>query len=341
MVIEELSDMYKSAWDEFVHFLPQATFFHLTGWKNLVEKVWRYKPVYLMARTGNEIRGILPLFLVRNLFFGKRLISVPFAVSGGVCTLSKDVEEALVRRAAQLTEEWNLDYLELRQIQEVSGNLETDTRYVTFHLELNQGPDLIWKNLRKSLRRCIKKAMNNDLQVDFESRDIKTFYRFYSEDQRNFGTPVQGFRWIKLLFNDFPENHAIARVRHGSRTVAMFLVRRFKETVSEVLGNDLPEFRHMYPNHILEWRLLEDACKRGYTRYDFGRSLRESGPYFFKMGWGADPVQMHYQYYMNKRKKMPDHSQVNPSRKRLASVWKRFPVPLANALGPVIRKRFP
>ena len=38
-----------------------------------------------MVKEEGEIKGILPLFLMRSMLFGKKLVSVPFAPYGGVC----------------------------------------------------------------------------------------------------------------------------------------------------------------------------------------------------------------------------------------------------------------
>ncbi|RLI52897.1 MAG: peptidoglycan bridge formation protein FemAB, partial [Candidatus Thorarchaeota archaeon] len=48
-------------------------------------KTYKHKPVYLVAKEGGEIRGILPMFLMRSVIFGKKLVSVPSAPYGGVC----------------------------------------------------------------------------------------------------------------------------------------------------------------------------------------------------------------------------------------------------------------
>lgn len=49
------------------------------------EKTYKHKPIYIIAKEEGEIKRVLPLFLMRSLIFGKKLVSVPFAPSGGVC----------------------------------------------------------------------------------------------------------------------------------------------------------------------------------------------------------------------------------------------------------------
>ena len=65
----------------------------------MVEKTYKHKPVYLVAKEESEIKGVLPLFLMRSGLFGKKRDSVPFAPYGYVCTDNGTVEKALVGEA--------------------------------------------------------------------------------------------------------------------------------------------------------------------------------------------------------------------------------------------------
>src|SRR3546814_9670350 len=62
------------AWDRFVEARPDATFFHLSGWKTVIEESLGHRCHYLMARRGGEIVGVLPLTHVQGRIFGNSLI---------------------------------------------------------------------------------------------------------------------------------------------------------------------------------------------------------------------------------------------------------------------------
>jgi hypothetical protein len=68
-------------------------------WRNVVEKTYKHKPIYLIAKEEREVKGVLPLFLMRSLVFGNKLVSVPFALYGGVCADNETAERALVGEA--------------------------------------------------------------------------------------------------------------------------------------------------------------------------------------------------------------------------------------------------
>ena len=341
MVIDRFTEEQKKAWDDFVFHHEEATFFHLMGWKEIIERVYGLQPFYLMAKTGERIEGVLPLFLMKHWLFGKKLISMPYAVSGGVCADTKQAEMMLIDEAVALSKQLNVDYLELRHVRERPGDLITRKTYFTFLIELNPEPEKVWNNIRKDSRRCIRRGLEQDMEIDMSCKDVKDFYRVYARGQRDLGTPVSSYRWIKQVFDAFPDNHRIARVRYQGKTIASLIIREFKKTVFPTIGYALKEYRQMYPFYVLFWKLIEEGCLKGFKWFDYGRSIPQSGTYQFKVHYGAQPVQLNYQYYYNNSKKLPDTSQSNPSRKRFARVWKRLPLSITNTLGPMIRKYYP
>ena len=45
-------------WDAFVQRCPQATFFHLSAWREITEEVFDHRTFYLYAERAGEIIGI-------------------------------------------------------------------------------------------------------------------------------------------------------------------------------------------------------------------------------------------------------------------------------------------
>jgi len=110
MEITELRREDEKVWDSYVLKSSTSTFYHQIGWRNVVEKTYKHKPIYLIAKENSEIKGVLPLFLMRSLIFGKKLVSVPFAPYGGVCADNETVKKAFVEDAKRITKECGADY---------------------------------------------------------------------------------------------------------------------------------------------------------------------------------------------------------------------------------------
>ena len=80
------------------------------------------------------------------------------------------------------------------------------------------------------------------------------------------------------------------------------------------------------------------ARKRGCTRFDFGRSKTESGPYFFKKNWGFEPEPLTYSRWSAPGVAARNIDPTDESYARKIALWKRLPLRLANAIGPHIAR---
>lgn len=341
--IKEIDSKDFTRWDHFVESREEAGFHHRIGWKRFIEKVYgqRLHPIYLMAY-NSDIEAVLPLFIYRHRFFSNKMVSIPFSTNGGCLSRSKDAEIQITQKAIELTRKYNLDYLELRNQKTCSINdLTTADNYYTLRLALEDKFDGLQKKFRTTTRRYIRRAQENDLEINLSSDDLEGFYHLYSLGSKNLGTPSLGKQYLKTLFHFFREYHQIATVHYKGQLISAVLLRTYKHSMSYVLGASIPEHRNMYPNYGLFASILAHCCAKGYQTFDFGRSIQSSGTYFFKLGWGATPVQYHYQYYLNKIKSVPNTSQDNPKRKKLTKLWKHIPLPIAEWIGPKIRRNYP
>ncbi|MCJ7813586.1 GNAT family N-acetyltransferase [bacterium] len=341
--IKEIDSKDFSRWDYFVESREEASFHHRIRWKMFIEKMYgnRLHPIYLMAY-NSDIEAVLPLFIYKHRLFGKKLISIPFSTNGGCVSQTNDIEIQMIQQAIELTRKHNLDYLELRN-QKVCpmDNLVTDDSYFTLCLPLENTFDVLQKKLRSTTKRYIRRAQENNLDINLFSEDLNGFYRLYALGSRDLGTPSLGFQYIKTLFTFFREYHQIATVYHKDQLIAAILLRTYRNTVSYVLGASIPEFRCLYPNYLLFAAVLKYFSEKGFKNFDFGRSVQSSGTYFFKLGWGAAPIQYHYQYYLHKIRKIPSTSQDNSRRKQFTKIWRYLPFSVADWLGPKIRRNYP
>src|SRR5215510_9944350 len=105
---------YDSRWDQYVLAHPGGTFFHQWKWREIISSSFGYEPFYLCAEDKGEIQGILPLFLVRSLLFGRSLVAIPLAVYGGVLATTVSAETILLEKAIALGIQHGAKYLELR-----------------------------------------------------------------------------------------------------------------------------------------------------------------------------------------------------------------------------------
>src|SRR6266853_6403986 len=90
------------AWDAFVREHPGSTFFHLSGWRRVIERAFRHRTFYLLAQQRGEICGVLPLTQVRSMLFGNPLISNAFCMHGGPVAVDERATNRLRAEAIRI-----------------------------------------------------------------------------------------------------------------------------------------------------------------------------------------------------------------------------------------------
>lgn len=133
----------KPLWDYYVLAHFQATLYHLSGWKQVIEKTYGHRTYYLIAENSdiqqqsisnpknsinpanpmnhaNQIVGILPLVNLKHFLFGNSLISIPFFDIGGIIANDIETEKALLKEAIELARKLKIDNIELRHIDSLS-----------------------------------------------------------------------------------------------------------------------------------------------------------------------------------------------------------------------------
>jgi hypothetical protein len=87
--------------------------------------------------------------------------------------------------------------------------------------------------------------------------------------------------------------------------------------------------------------MLAFAVERGFGTFDFGRSTPNEGTFHFKRQWGAEPLELVWEYWTANGVPVPNVSPANPKFRAAIRMWQHLPVPLATALGPHIVRNIP
>ena len=103
----------------------------------------------------------------------------------------------------------------------------------------------------------------------------------------------------------------------------------------------LRAYRHVCPNMLLYWTLLEQAVAGGVRVFDFGRSSPGSGPHQFKLQWGARETPLAWEYVLFVGQDPPDQGPSNVRFRIAIGAWKRLPLSVSNRVGPWIAPHLP
>lgn len=335
--VRTMRDGDRDRWDEFVRANCKATFYHLSGWRHVLENILGHSAHYLLVEREGSIEGVLPLGHVRSLLFGNALISVPFLVYGGPVASTPEARQALVEAACKLADELGVDYLELRNLEPLP-DLPTKTQYVTFRKQIEPDPEANLKAVPRKQRAMIRKGIKAQLSAETDA-DAGRLYATLSECKRNLGTPFFGRRYLDAIVETFPDETEILTVTREGETVCSVMSFRFRNEILPYYGGGGELARKYKGNDFMYWAVMERACQAGVEVFDYGRSTEGTGPYSFKKNWGFEPQPLYYQYYLVKADSVPNLSPTNTRYRLFIDAWKRLPLPVARVVGPWIARR--
>jgi FemAB-related protein (PEP-CTERM system-associated) len=325
-------------WDDFVTACPGATFFHLAGWGKAIRRVFGHPVMYLQAERGGVVEGVLPLAQVRSRLFGNALVSLPFAAYAGVAALSDAAGAELETAAQALARNLHVDHLELRHISARHPDWPTQDLYCTFRKRIDSDPEANLLAIPRKQRAMVRKGIKHGLSSDVDA-DAARFFALYSDNVRRHGTPALPRRWFDALMQQFgPQCEVLTVSSADGRVLSSVLTFYFRDEVLPYYAGDDEAARELAANDFKYWELMRRAAVRGSSVFDYGRSKRGTGTFAFKTHWGFEPTPLHYEYRLYRRDAIPQNNPMNPKYRVLIALWRRLPLPVANAIGPHLSK---
>jgi FemAB-related protein (PEP-CTERM system-associated) len=335
----------EAEWETYVRHAPGATFFHLPGWRRVVEGSFGHRSLYLTARRGEDLVGVLPLFELRSLLFGRALVSLPFAIGGGLLADDAAAAAALLAAARTEAERRQVDYLELRSEHPVSPDLLTKDLYVTFRADLRESEEALFKRMDRKRRQMMNYASRAGYTYRVAGiEELPLFYRLFAENMHHHGTPIYPRRFLQKILEEHPQETHLFFVSQGERTLAGTLSLLFGGVLMPFYAGHAAMTEGARPRGVddfLYLAILRWGRENGFLTFDFGRSKRGTGAYQFKARWGMEEFPLAYQYHLVRARELPNVSPANPRYAAFIKAWKRLPMPLARLLGPSIVKRVP
>jgi FemAB-related protein (PEP-CTERM system-associated) len=329
-------------WDKFVLGHPFGSPFHLMAWKRTIEETFRYRPFYLLAIGESGIRGVLPLFLVKNAIIGKAVISTPFAVYGGILANSTSDVAELHERAVALGKRLGVDYVEFRNAhREQCATTPNVDRYVSFTQPLVPDENALLEALPKKTRNMVRKSLKQPFEMRYRSQDLEKFETLYAKSMRRLGTPCFPMKYFANLARNFGDMIDVREVWLNGKPMAASLNFMYKDDMHIYYAAADAEYNHLSPNTFMYFDHLRWAGAHGLKTFDFGRCKRNTGVFEFKRHWNTTMRELPYEVVLIKRKELPNFSPVNSKFQLAIKVWRRVPLWLTRLLGPRLIRLFP
>ncbi|MBK8977551.1 MAG: FemAB family PEP-CTERM system-associated protein [Planctomycetes bacterium] len=341
--VRELLPGEDARWDSYVRESAQGSFFHLTGWRRVVEETFGHEAHYLVCEADRAWQGVLPLFWVKSPFIGRQLISLPYAVYGGVLADDEVSQQLLLDAASDYGRRVKAGYLELRHFSERPGERLGYDLYVTFRKELPADPADVLPSIPKKARAEVRRARDKFGMTIETSDDVALFFNLFSEEKRRLGTPSLPLRWFQNIREEFGRQVVLHVVRdpegQAMCSVMSFL---FRDAVYAYYSGSRIAARGKGVSDFAYCQIMEWAIANGYRVFDFGRSRRETGAAKFKENMGFDAMPLHYEFVMLRDDaKLPNFHPSNPKLEGPRKLWSKLPPFVTSRVGGRLSRYLP
>ncbi len=328
-------------WDRYIKAHGQSGYCHLFNWCRVLEDAYQCQSIYLAAVTGDamdheRICAVLPLYRFKRPMGRARFVSIPFFDTGGILADDAACEALLLKKSAGILSGQRCAGFELRQngplmakhLAVFRGPPDIYHEKVGLHLDLPCSQQKMMAGFKSKLRNQIRKGEKNGLVWQIGKRDLlDPFYRVFSRNMRDLGSPVHSKRFFDSIFTYFYHRAFICVIFYRSTPVAASFMIRFKKRLSNPWASSVRQFRYLNANMFLYWQMIRFACNTGMAVFDMGRSSKGASTYRFKKQW--EPKETPLFWY---RWGEPVHETLS------MRPWKLLPVELANRIGPGIRR---
>jgi FemAB-related protein (PEP-CTERM system-associated) len=269
--------------------------------------------------------------------FGHALISCGFGVCGGPAVTDEPARAVLDAAAQEIFRDCEADYLEYRcPVRQATGWQAREDLYAGFCGPLPASEAANLEQIPRKQRAVVRKALKSKLTWRIEA-NTDAFYRLYAISVRNLGTPVYCKEYFSNLLRTFSADCDVLTVFDENQPVASVLSFYFKGRVMPFYAGSIPDARRLGANDLMYWRLMRHAAERGCTVFDFGRSKVGTGAFNFKKNWGFESVPLLHQF-ISRSGSIPNVNPTNPKYRLLIAAWKKLPLPVSMAFGPMIAR---
>lgn len=342
ITIEQLDLRDAREVDRYVQRHPQGSPFHETRWLELVRATFQFETQTLIAREDGRIAGVLPLALVTAPITGRRLVSVPFGVYGGVLAENEDVAVRIDHAGCELAKRLGARYLELRYLGEGCTHHESASIHETYRKELPSDPDEVLGTIPRKARAEVRKARNKfGLEVREDPALFDEFYRLYVLNKRSLGSPVFRPSYFRRLLDLYGIRAMLHGVYDGDQVLAAVLSLESCGVLYPYYSGAEPGIAKTGANNAMYAGLMEDAVRRGCHTFDFGRSRVGSGPAKFKQHMGFEATPLDYQFFFPRGGTAPKLNPSNPKMALPKRILGSLPVWAAQLVGPSLMRHVP
>ncbi len=348
-VVDELptNAAAEAAWDTFVAAQAHASVYHRSCYRAIVAEGTGNAVQLLRAMRDGQIVGGLPLVHLKSALFGSYFVSLPYFNHCGVLSTDEAARDALLEAAIERARWVNASHIELRHLGAIGVSIDpaiwpVKTAKVEMFLDLPGTAAELFAAFKPKLRAQIRRPRKAGLYARVGGIELlNDFYTVFCRNMRDLGTPVQSLGFFQAFIAHQPGAAHVCVVYRAGAPVGAGIVVSDRRVLEIPWASTIREANADSPNMLLYWSLLEFAIETGHARFDFGRSTPGEGTFHFKTQWGAQPVPLHWYYWLAEGGALPEINPKNPKYELAIRLWQHLPVAVTRVLGPPLVRNLP
>lgn len=302
----------KNIWEDFllqkeVVFYP---FFQSFEWgevqQQMAHKVWRigvYNEEKLVALCG-IVKVVAKRGTYLHLRHGPVLLPFGWEVFDAIIDFGKNLardENASFLRISPVVAKEHVDFIEVRKRGFRDSAMHNMDAEICWVLDITKPEVELLKEMRKSHRYLIKKALGMDIKISFskDPSDLTKFFPLYKDlSARKHFVPHKG---VQEEFETFAKNNEelLFLATYDGKVISGAIIGMVGSMAIYRHGASDNAFRDIPASYLIQWEAIKEAKKRGMNLYNFwgiAPDDRKNHPWYglslFKMGFGGKRVEL-------------------------------------------------
>lgn len=313
--IKRLTGEYESSYTNFILNKKESLMYYSLKFRAFLSDLLGDDSEYLIAvDTNNEVIGCLPIFYRVDSKTGIVANSLPYyGGHGGVLANEDTVRRSLLSEYIDALKAKkcvaatiigspleNLDnlYNEIIHQDFIDERIELMTYFP--YIDGVSYADSLMSIYHHMERRCIKKAMKNEVTVEVDNslEAIDFLFHVHTENMLAIGGLPKKRKCFDLITKHFNvgEDYDVYIAKKDNKKIAALLVFYFNGTVEYYTPATVEQYRTIQPLTLIIYIAMQDAMKKGYIKWNWGGTgLTQKSLYDFKSKWGT--TETRYFYY--------------------------------------------
>jgi GNAT acetyltransferase-like protein len=203
--VEVFDPLDHAAYDEMIAACPDSVPFHSRAWLSVIRDTYGHRPICFVAKSGRDVRALLPMVEVRSWITGRRGVTLPFADYCPPIASDALAYEIVLAEAVKYAQQRRWKYLEIRGGRKLMGEAQASVAFHAHILDLSDGTDKLFSRFDSRMRGAIRKAEKEGVRVEVSNtlEATQTYYALHCETRKKHGVPPQPFSFFQNLFRHF------------------------------------------------------------------------------------------------------------------------------------------